>query len=116
VGLFATVKNKKAACAAFLCAASCKSSLSSLCARLAVLLAEFFDATGSIHDLLGAGVERVALGANFNVQRLAQGGPGREFVAAAAVYGDFIVFRMGIGFHFVSLALSVGRGGGTRSD
>jgi len=91
-------------------AARCTSPLSgSFCARLAVLLAEFFNATGSVNDLLRASVKRVALGANFHVQRLAQGGLGLEFVAATAVYGDFFVFRMDVSFHFRFLAQSWAR-------
>jgi hypothetical protein len=48
----------------------------------------------------------VAFGANFNVQRLVQGGTGLELVAAAAGYVDFVVLRMGVGFHFRVLALN----------
>jgi hypothetical protein len=82
----------------------------------AVLAAEFLDAACGVHDLLGAGVERMALGADFDVQfRFAHGGAGCELVAAAACHCDFFVFRVNGGFHFVFLA-KVGRGLCTRTD
>jgi hypothetical protein len=81
-----------------------------------VFIAELLDATCGIHDLLRAGVERVALGADFNVQiRFAHGGAGLELVAAAACHCDLFVFRVYGGFHFVFLA-KVGRGICTRTD
>jgi hypothetical protein len=112
---FIREKQKKAARAAFLVRPEASVALGCLCAGLAVFLAEFLNAAGGVHDLLGAGVERVALGADFNVQRLAHGGAGCELVAAATVYGDFLVFRMDIGFHFSFPCSKVWRGGGTRS-
>jgi hypothetical protein len=82
----------------------------------AVFVAEFLDTTSGVHDLLGAGVERVALGTDFNVQsRLAHGGAGCKRIAAAACHCDFFVFRVNGGFHFVFLA-KVGRGICTRTD
>jgi hypothetical protein len=81
-----------------------------------VLVAELLDTTRSVHDLLCAGIERVALGAHFNVQiGFAHGGAGLEFVAAAACYCDLFVFRVDGGSHFVFLA-KVGRGICTRTD
>jgi hypothetical protein len=81
-----------------------------------VLAAEFFDASGGVHDLLRARVERMAFGAHFNVQfRFAHGGACGELVAAAACHCDLFVFRVNGGFHFVFLA-KVGRGFGTRTD
>ena len=81
-----------------------------------VLVAEFLDAARGVHDLLGAGVERMALGADFDVQfRFAHGGAGVELVAAAARHCDLFVFRVDSGFHFVFLA-KVGRGICTRTD
>ena len=50
----------------------------------AVFAAELVDATTRVNDLLLAGVEGVAGGADFHVQVLAQGGTGVELVAAAA--------------------------------
>jgi hypothetical protein len=78
--------------------------LSGFCACLVVFLVELLDATGGIHDLLCACVERVAFGADFNVQcRFAECGLGVEFVAATAGYGYFNVLWVCVGFHLVSL-------------
>jgi hypothetical protein len=71
---------------------------------LAVFLTEALDATGSIDNLLLAGVERVAGGADFDVQRLAAGGAGRELVAAAAGNFDRDVIRVDAGLHLVVLS------------
>jgi hypothetical protein len=85
-------------------------------AACAVFIAEFLDATCGVHDLLCTGVERVALGADFNVQiRFAHGRAGLELVAAAACHCDLFVFRVYGGFHFFFLA-KVGRGICTRTD
>jgi hypothetical protein len=65
----------------------------------AVFLAELVHAAGRVHDLLLAGVKRMALGADFNVQWLVQGGTGFEFIAATAGYVNFFVFGMAFGFH-----------------
>jgi hypothetical protein len=73
--------------------------LSSSFGAFVVLLVELLNAASSIHNLLGAGVERVALGANFNVQRLVHGGLGLELVATAASYGDLGILRVNVGFH-----------------
>src|SRR5579859_278253 len=64
-----------------------------------VLLAELVHATRGVHDLLLAGEERVAAGAHFHVQVMAQGRAGLEGVAAAAGHGDGFVVRMDAGFH-----------------
>ena len=67
---------------------------------LAVLLAETFNAASGINDLLLAGPERVAFGADFNViARLAERGTGGESVAAGAVNLHFGVFGMAFGLH-----------------
>ena len=90
-------------------------SSSSLCACI-VLVAELLDAACGVHDLLGAGIERMALGADFNVQvRFAHCGAGLELVAAAACHCDLFVFWVNGGSHFVFLA-KVGRGICTRTD
>jgi hypothetical protein len=81
-----------------------------------VFVAEFLDAARSVHDLLCAGVERMALGTYFDVQfRFAHGGAGFKLVAAAACHCDLFVFRVNGGFHFVFLA-KVRRGFCTRTD
>lgn len=70
----------------------------------AILLAELVDTTSGINDLLCAGVERVALGTNFNVERwLAHNGLGLETVSATACHGDFLICWVYICFHFLSL-------------
>jgi hypothetical protein len=81
-----------------------------------VFVAELLDAACGVNDLLCAGVERVALGAHFDVQiRFAHSGAGLELVAAAACHCDLFVFWVNGGFHFVFLA-KVGRGICTRTD
>jgi hypothetical protein len=81
-----------------------------------ILAAEFLDTACSVDDLLCAGIERMALGADFNVQfRFAHGGAGAELVAAAACHCDLFVLRVNGGFHFVFLA-KVRRGFCTRTD
>jgi hypothetical protein len=87
-----TVKNKKAAVAAF---------LQTRHARLfhAVFLAEFLNATGGVDNLLLAGVERMTLRADFDVQVFGHGRVGLERVAAATGHGDFVVRWVNIGFH-----------------
>jgi hypothetical protein len=66
---------------------------------LAILLAETLDSTGGIHDLLLAGVERVARRTDLDVQWLAVRRLGLERVAAAASHFDFLVFRVDAFFH-----------------
>jgi hypothetical protein len=65
----------------------------------AVFLAEFLNAASGIHDLLLAGIERVALRTYFDVQVLTVGGAGLELIAATAGNGNFVVIRMNVGFH-----------------
>ena len=79
-------------------------SLSSFCACLVVFLIELFDTSGGIHDFLRSGIERMALGTNFNMKcRLAQGGFSVELVAAAAGNCNFGILWMSVCFHFVIL-------------
>ncbi len=68
---------------------------------LAVFAVELVDATGRIHDLLLAGIERMTGRAHFDVQlgRL-DSRSCRERVAAAAGHVYFRVFGMDIRFHF----------------
>src|ERR1700676_4353890 len=77
-----------------------RSSQSSLgfCSRR-ILLAEFIDAPAGIHNFLLAGIERMAVGANFNLQILANGRASLELVAAGAGDRDDFVIRMNAGFH-----------------
>ena len=68
--------------------------------HVAVLLAEALNATSGINDTLLTGVERMASGANFDVDAgLANCGARLERIAAAANNIDFGVFRMDFGFH-----------------
>src|SRR5216683_7223088 len=67
--------------------------------RCRILLAEFIDATAGIHNFLLAGVERMAIGANFDLQILANGRARLEMVAAGASDRDDFIFWMDAGFH-----------------
>src|SRR5882672_9806191 len=67
--------------------------------RRRVLLAEFIDAAAGIHNFLLAGIERMAIGANFDLQILANGRASLEMVAAGASDLDDFVFWMDTGFH-----------------
>jgi hypothetical protein len=64
-----------------------------------VLLAEFIDAAAGIHNFLLARVERMAIGANFDLQILANGRASLEMVAAGASDRDDFVIWMNAGFH-----------------
>jgi len=96
---------KKAAEAAF----ARPQSGTALCHALdiAVFLTEALDASGGIDDLLLAGIERMAFGADFYVQRLAAGRAGLEFVAATARDFDFGVVRVYRFFHDRFLLVAV---------
>jgi hypothetical protein len=65
----------------------------------AVFQAEFLDPPGGVHDFLFAGIERVAVRAHFNVQRLAHGGTGLESVAATARHSEFLITWVNFCFH-----------------
>ena len=67
-----------------------------------VLLTELVDATASIDDLLLTGVKRVARGAHFDKEILAERRARFKFVAATTGNLDGIVVRMNVGFHFCS--------------
>ena len=65
-----------------------------------VFLSEAFDAACGVQQLLFAGEERVAIGADFNVQPFAlDGRAGLEIVAAGAVYCDGVIIGVNTGFH-----------------
>ena len=78
-------------------------------AQLAETLVEAFDAAAGIHHLLSASVEWVALGANFNVQILAQSRASFDLVTARASNFDSVVVRMDILLHLNYLKLIVCR-------
>jgi hypothetical protein len=61
---------------------------------LRVFAAETLDTSGGVHQLLLARKERVAGGANFNVDVAMVRGPSRKCIAARAVDLYFMVVRM----------------------
>src|SRR4029077_12455933 len=73
------------------------------CSR--VLLAELVHAASGIDHFLLAGVERVAVRANLDLQILSKCRAGLERVAARAGHGDLFVVGMSGGFHGSSLRL-----------
>src|SRR4029079_7256535 len=66
------------------------------------------DAAAGVNQLLLAGVEGVALGAQLDVQ-VALGRPGREGVAAGAAHLGHDVVRVDVGLHRVSQSRGVVR-------
>src|SRR5450759_515722 len=69
---------------------------------LGVLAAETLDAAGGVHELLLAGKEGVAGGANFYADVALVGGTGDECVAAGAMHADLTVVGMDGCFHVSS--------------
>ena len=67
----------------------------------AVLAVELINTSASLSRFLLAGIERMALGANFNVD-LRLCGACHECVAAVACYSCLIVIRMDSLFHVLS--------------
>ena len=67
-------------------------------------LVETVNTSTGVNQLLLAGIERVALGADFNTDLLL-GGAGGEGVAASATDGGLLVLRMDAFFHVVHLFL-----------
>ena len=67
-----------------------------------ILLVESVDTALGCDGLLGAGVERMALGANFYVD-LGLCGAGHKSIATVACYGCLIILRMNILLHVSSL-------------
>jgi hypothetical protein len=67
--------------------------------RRPVLLSEFIDATAGIHNFLLARVERMAVGAHFDLQIMADRRASLELIAAGASNCDDFVFWMDTGFH-----------------
>jgi len=65
-----------------------------------VFLGEAFDAASGVDEFLLAGKERVAIGADFDVQHVAlDGRTGGEIVAAGAVHRDGVIVGVDTGFH-----------------
>ena len=63
-------------------------------------LVELVDSTTSIHNLLLAGIERVAAGANVDVHFAAASRARFDDIATATVGNHFFVFGMNFGLHF----------------
>jgi hypothetical protein len=72
-------------------------------AQRAEFLIELFHAPGGVNNLLLAGVEGMAVGTNFHMQRLFHGGFGGEGVAARAGHLDFFVIGMDSVLHVLIL-------------
>ena len=68
-----------------------------------VLLAELVYASAGIDFLLLASVKRVARGAHFNKEILAEGRASCELVATTTGDFDVVVIGMYVGFHFQAL-------------
>ena len=65
-----------------------------------ILFGEAFDAACGVNQLLFAGEEGVAIGADFDFEHVAlDGRAGGEIVAAGAVNGDGVIVGMNTGFH-----------------
>src|SRR5271166_534086 len=78
------------------CVTSARSSARNGCG---VPLAELVDATAGIHNFLFAGVERMAIGTNFDLQILADRRARLEFVPASAGDCNFFIVWVNAGFH-----------------
>jgi len=77
-------------------------------AACAEALAEAIDTAAGVGNFLLAGIERVAVRADVEMDIFAERRAGLEGITARAIGVDFSVFRMDIGFHFGSPTL-VGR-------
>ena len=65
-----------------------------------VFFGEAFHAACGVDELLLTGEERVAVGANFDFERVAfDGGTSREIVSAGAMNVYSVIVRMNSGFH-----------------
>lgn len=69
--------------------------------RLSVLAAETVDTACRIQKFLLAGIERMALRANFDHDRVFRGRAGFKLAAARALDHDLIILGMNIRFHVV---------------
>jgi hypothetical protein len=70
---------------------------------LAIALVEAIDASCGVDELLFSGKERVAGGADFDVQIALLGRARLESLAASARYCDIDVFWMNSWFHLITL-------------
>ena len=62
-------------------------------------LLELLDATGGVHDFLLAGIERMAVGADLDLQVLGKCRACLELVATTANHVYLVVFRVNFWFH-----------------
>ena len=69
----------------------------------AVATAEFVYLASGVHDLLLAGVKRVASAADFDTEVTPGGGPGLELVAATAGDNNLLVLGMDIGLSLIHI-------------
>jgi hypothetical protein len=69
-------------------------------ASTSVLLTELVDASAGVHDLLLAGIERMAVGADFDLQIMAQCRTRLERVATGTGHQRVFVLRMNIQLHW----------------
>src|SRR6266403_2030784 len=69
---------------------------------LGVLAPEALDAAGRVHELLLAGKERMASGADFHADVALVGGAGNKRVTAGAMDPNFVVAGMNSCFHVSS--------------
>lgn len=74
-----------------------------------VFLAELVHATAGIDDLLLAGIEGMAVRADFDLQVVTQSGTRLERVAAGTGHHRVFVLRMDIRFHRVTATDAPGR-------
>jgi hypothetical protein len=66
-----------------------------------IFLAEAFDATGGVDQLLLAGEKWVAFGANFDADVLF-GRSDLQHVTTGTLNGGLMILRMNVSFHFIS--------------
>src|SRR5713226_2801090 len=73
---------------------------SCFCGGVGVFLGEALDPARGVQELLLAGEEGMAIGADFNVQPVPfDSGPSLEIVSASAVNGNRVIVGMNTGLH-----------------
>jgi hypothetical protein len=81
------------------------------CRYVGVFLLEALDAACGVNQLLFAGEERVAIGANFNTQHVAlDRGASLERMSASAMYGYGVIIGVDTGLHNSPFVVSGLRG------
>src|SRR6202035_2883349 len=74
---------------------------------LGVLAAEALHASGGIHQLLLAGKERMAGGADFNADVAFMSRPGNKGIAARAMHTNFVISGMNGCFHRIQTSIRI---------